>query len=121
MLLLFLIPSYDFVDWFLSTLCLLYNLGKYIFFTFTGPSTVFGLHDTLKSKWNNEAKNEMPDFQSTYNSSFKTHSNDAFVRKHFATKKELSSHFHPHRVNKNLPLRNTNVNIAPEFPPIVSK
>jgi len=96
--------------------------GKiYLFFTFTGPSTVFGLHDTLKSKWNNEAKNEMPDFQSTYNSSFKTHSNDAFVRKHFATKKELSSHFHPHRVNKNLPLRNTNVNIAPEFPPIVSK
>jgi len=86
-----------------------------------GAPTTFSLYEKLRKKWDREEddlKNQSS-FQSTYNGSFQQHDKSDFVTKHFAPRKHLSSHFHAHRINKNLPLRNTNVNIAPEIMPSV--
>jgi len=84
-----------------------------------GKSTTFGLHDKMKAKWSNDNKKEREsNYSSTYMQSFNPHTKDAMVFHHYATKKPLSSHFHSHRINKDLPLRNSHVNIAPEFPPL---
>ena len=96
------------------------NSFKYVSFVVSGESTKFGLLEKMKDKWRKDAQNgSSSDYQSTYKRSFNEHSKDAMVFKHFATRKPLSSHFHSHRVNKDLPLRNTHVNIAPEFPPLI--
>lgn len=81
-----------------------------------GKSTVF------EQKWRKEREaEEATDFNSTYKSSFETQPRQAMVFKHYATKKPVSSHFHAHTVNKNLAMRNVNVNLAPEFSPTVAE
>ena len=90
-------------------------------FSISGAPTNFGLLNKMQDKWKKEAENEAAgDYRSTYKSSFNEHSKDAMVFRHFATQKPLSSHFHSHRVNKDLPLRNAHVNMAPEFPPLAA-
>lgn len=83
---------------------------------------MFGLHEKMKEKWRREEEQEcLSDFTSTYKQSFNEHPKSAMVFQHYATIKPLSSHFHSHKINKDLPLRNFHVNIAPEFPPICSE
>ena len=90
-------------------------------FSISGAPTNFGLLNKMQDKWKKEAENEAAgDHRSTYKSSFNEHSKHAMVFRHFATQKPLSSHFHSHRVNKDLPLRNAHVNMAPEFPPLAA-
>ena len=94
----------------------------FTYFLYLGNPTHFGLLEKMKEKWNREAEAEnISDFTSTYKLSFNEHDKSAMVFQHHATKKPLSSHFHSHKVNKDLPLRNTHVNIAPEFSPMLQE
>ena len=96
------------------------NLNNLFLFCLGAPTT-FNLYEKLRKKWNREEEDlkNQSSFQSTYNGSFQQHDKSDLVTKHFAPRKHLSSHFHAHRINKDLPLRNTNVNIAPEIMPSV--
>lgn len=86
-----------------------------------GPSTMFGLKEKLDRKWETEGqKLNEPAYQSTYGTSYHKHGTEDLVKKHHSTPRKLSSHFHAHTINKNLPLRNVSVNIAPEILPSIT-
>lgn len=90
-------------------------------FPLQGRSTNFGLKEQMQEKWEQEEKDEVStrDVSTSYGRSFKAYSADAMEQSHRATPKPLSSHFHTHGVNKNLPLRNTHTNMAPEHPALL--
>lgn len=80
-------------------------------------TTNFGLVERRRSEW---SRNDSSDtnFRTTYNLSYNLHPSCSFTFEHFAPPKVLSSHFNVHNnVNKNLPFRNVQVNLAPEFQP----
>lgn len=87
-----------------------------------GAPTNVGLLEAARARWS--AESEVEDLSrensTSYGRSFKTYDASASNHPHHATPKPLSSHFHSHGVNKNLPMRNkAHVNIAPEHPVVL--
>jgi len=87
-----------------------------------GKPTRYGLNENLKSRWVNELKAERQGHYNTdYRNSFVRHPSSAHPKRHASAPKYLSSHFNPiTNVNKNLWLRRTPFNMAPEYPPQVT-
>ena len=84
----------------------------------SGTPTNFGLLQKLQEKWKKEAALEqIGTYATTHKLSYIRHPKESFSFKHHATPRNLSSHFHPHRVNKDLHLRDHPSNSTPEYAP----
>lgn len=88
-----------------------------------GAPTNYGLHQTLKKRWEKELKAERKGhYKTDYGHSFTGHPNSAFPRRFASAPKYLSSHFNPiSKLNKDLWLRRTPFNMAQEYPPSLSQ
>lgn len=87
-----------------------------------GRPTNFGLHDKMKRKWIRELKAERRGhYHTDYGLAYSGHPPSAFPKRFASAPKHLSSHFNPiSKLNKDLWLRRTPFNMAPEYPPIVT-
>ncbi|XP_039251506.1 cilia- and flagella-associated protein 107-like [Styela clava] len=87
-----------------------------------GKPTNYGLHSKMKDKWIAELKAERSGHYTTdYGQAYQGHPSTAFPRRFASAPKYLSSHFNPiSKLNKDLWLRRTPFNMAPEYPPTVT-
>ncbi|XP_065061350.1 cilia- and flagella-associated protein 107-like [Rhopilema esculentum] len=82
-----------------------------------GTPTNFGLLAKKQARLV-ENSNSVPEYQTTYEGSYKSLPGDSFVKHHFSTPRHLSSHFSPHiKINKDLHLRSATICTAQEHPP----
>ncbi|EDO31004.1 predicted protein [Nematostella vectensis] len=90
-------------------------------FPLEGRPTNYGLLEKKQEKWRREAEAEnMSIYHTTKELSYVPHARKAFTYRHHATPRFISSHFHPHRVNKDLHLRSKPYNTACEYPPLLA-
>ncbi|XP_078491809.1 cilia- and flagella-associated protein 107 [Ciona intestinalis] len=87
-----------------------------------GVPTNYGLHNKMSGRWTSELKAERQGHYITdYRKAYTQHPHTAFPHRFASAPKYLSSHFNPiTKINKDLWLRRTPFNMAPEYPPRVT-
>jgi len=88
---------------------------KLVSLALSGDSTNFGLREEVEEKWKRLKELESHgDLTTTYTLSFRPQPSDSTPLPHCATPRHLSSHLHPHKVNKDLHLRGKPQIVQPE-------
>ncbi|XP_062505522.1 cilia- and flagella-associated protein 107-like [Corticium candelabrum] len=81
----------------------------------------YGLYERLQAKWKKQAElEEKGDYQTSYGLTYHTHDRKSLVTSHYASPRQLSTHLHPHRLNKDLQLRSSVSIPKPEHVPNLS-